>query len=220
MTNYKEDFYRLVIDIEAVSNTKINAIGMVVANQNGIIVFEKSYYIKVDEKDIDPLCKERFWDKQFGLLEKFQKQGKSEEEVIKNFVKDYDGLHLMFKTNEKQIKLYSDNPEYDFGRLSPYVKKYCNREPLRYCLDGSYRSITDWNGYLWGNGFDSIVKNAVNKIIEHNHEPQNDAKNILYRFMIAETIQNSILPFQSSNSLLIAFINSIVDNSIEKIKYL
>jgi hypothetical protein len=190
MSSYQDpSFYRLVIDIEAVSNTVVNAIGMVCANWEGKIVFEKSYYIKVLDSEIDPLCKERFWDKQPGLLEKFQNLGRSESEVIKEFVNDFDTLHSKLGVSEHQIKLYSDNPEYDFGRLTPYIKRHCDRGPLRYCLDGSYRSITDLGPYLSCNGFSQIVKNSVNKLVIHNHEPQNDAKNILYRFLIAESIQ-------------------------------
>lgn len=221
-TNYHSPFYRLVIDIEAVANTAINAIGMVCADREGKIVFEKSYYIKVAQDEIDPLCKERFWDKQPGLLEKFQNSGRSESEIIKEFVNDFDTLHIQLGVTEKQIKLYSDNPEYDFGRLTPYVKKHCNRDPLRYCLDGSYRSITDWGSYLFGNGYDQIVKNAVNKLVEHNHEPQNDAKNILYRFLIAESIQSSIQTLQAenqaSNSPLMSIVSFISEQTIEKLK--
>ena len=189
--------YKLAIDIEAVSNTNVNAIGMVAVDCKHNFVFEKSYYIKVKADEIDPLCKTRFWDQQNGLLEKFQELGKPEEEVIKEFVYDYDNLHLNLGVSQNQIKLYSDNPEYDFGRLSPYVKKHCNRDPLRYCLDGSYRKITDMGSFLNGNGYNEIVTEMVNKIVQHDHEPKNDAKHILLKFILAEKIQECAKPTQS-----------------------
>lgn len=184
----------LSIDLEAVNNVDIVGIGMAVVSVddkcNFSVLFKQEWWINPKNYKIDERCKRDFWDKNPKVWEHMMTHGKDEEEQIINFVTTYDTiphvLHQMQGIDINSINLVSDNPEFDFGRLSPLIKKYCNREPLRYTEDGKYRRITDYGDAAWILGITDEIKEKANKISIHDHFPSNDAVHTIAFTVYAE----------------------------------
>lgn len=192
----------VAIDLEAISNTKICAIGVVVGNNDGVTLEKREWWLDAKvEKDPrcteEPdkcmcsscRCKREFWDKHPELVKHMEENKMDEEKAVKEFVQCYDTIAERFGVQEENIQLVTDNPEFDFGLLNTYVKKYCNRDPLRYTTKGRYRSIQDKADFLWDLGIGKKVDLAVGEIQEHNHFPSNDAEhNYLQHLIALETL--------------------------------
>jgi len=190
--------YYLAIDLEALDNTHINGIGLVLGDEHGRVLLKKEWWIKVDEKEeVAPQlqrdrCKRDFWGKDEDLYKLYLEKALDEETQIRDFVNTYDTLHKIYGVEERQIKLISDNPEFDFGRLSPYVEKHCKRGPLRYTSTGDYRSITDIGQAMWYFGVQNMVKEAASKLQLHDHRPSNDAEFIYLSHIMAIGISGEV----------------------------
>jgi hypothetical protein len=84
--------------------------------------------------------------------------------------------------------------------LDKYVAEYCpKRSPLRYTTTGKYRSIVDYGKFISGIGLHQITNFFVDRVVEHDHNPVNDSKNILFKFLIAERVYD-VLPGLLSHS--------------------
>lgn len=193
------------IDLEAISNTKICAIGVAVGNEIGVTLEKREWWLDAKpEKDLKCTkkpdecmcsscrCKREFWDKHPELVQHMALNKMDEEKAVKEFVQYYDSISEHFGTPEEDIELITDNPEFDFGLLNTYVKKYCNRDPLRYTTKGKYRSIQDKVDFLWDLGIGKRVDSAVSGIQEHNHLPSNDAEHNYLQHLIAMETLNVI----------------------------
>jgi len=190
----KQKRYYVVPDLEAISNTRVNGIGLVVGDSDGELHLKKEWWLKFEEKDMDPRCKAEFWDRNKSLLSYALENGGDERAQIQDFVKTYDGIADMVKVPERDLKLVSDNPEFDFGRLTPYVENHCKRQPLRYTSAlaedphkvGIYRPITDLGDAMWYFGVDDIIENGAKSLVAHDHRPSNDAENIWIKHLMTE----------------------------------
>lgn len=177
------------LDIESITNVDVVGIGLVVGNEYGKILEQKRWWISREDIDIDPRVKKEFWDIHIGPYKDWQANGKDEEEQIKGFVNFYDNIAAKYDIEEKDIILINDNPEYDFGRLAPYVYKYCKRDPLRYTTKGEYRKIIDIGQCLGPLGIWSAVDDFASKIQAHDHYPDNDAAhNYIFHILGVEVI--------------------------------
>lgn len=179
------------VDIEKISNSQPNAIGLFVGDRDGETHFKAEWWFKIDEKDIEPRCKAEFWDKNPASLKRALDADRSEAEQVQDFVKTYDSIHSKLGVEERKLKLISDNPDADYGGLAPLVKRHCNREHLRFtsqleqgCREGSYRSISDTGEVAWLLGVGDIVSAAADEIQPHDHLPANDAENTWVQHLI------------------------------------
>lgn len=207
--NSMKQFY-VAVDIECVSHDKVNGIGLFCGDSEGNIIFKDEWWIEFTKDEVDPRCLKEFW---LGcvpeVFEHAMANGKKEEDQIKSFVKEFDSLHTKAGVEEWDMTLISDNPEYDFGRLTNYVKKYCNREPLRYTTksnpnkykpedssqiskEGEYRSITSLDDSLWPLGIDVLISEAAYEIQAADHRPMNDAHNMYVQHLITLDIFKEI----------------------------
>jgi hypothetical protein len=197
MTEVKKVIY-VTIDVEAINNTQVCAIGLVVGDSDGVVLLKKEWWIDVKVKKEDVCtgeyktcpcsycrCKREFWEAHPELTKHLDEHKEDEDLVIKDFVNTYDAIGELFGVDEKDIKLVSDNPEFDFGILSNYVKKYCGRYPLRYTTKGTYRSIKDKADTMWNLGLGEFVESNAKEIQDHNHFPSNDAENIYLSHLIS-----------------------------------
>jgi hypothetical protein len=209
---------RQTIDVEAVSNTPdINAIGYVIGDDNGVTLFKGEWCLKLPEGvTFDPTCKTEFWDKNQGLLKHIEENAKPEEEQIKDFVKTVDSMANKFGVDETDIKNVSDNPEFDYGGMTRYVKKHCNRHPLRYTSDGKYRSVRDLGEATWAIGIGEIIKKRADEIVIHDHYPANDAESIYINDVIAEKVLDQIKKTLGQQITEIA--TKAADEALEEIK--
>lgn len=184
--------YYQTIDIEAINNTDVTGIGMCVGNSDGITLYKKDWWITPDLSKMDKKCKAEFWDKNPGAYKAMIKYGLPEQEQIRDFVKEFDGQANEFGINEIDLRQLSDNSEFDYGRLAPYIKNHCDREPLRYTTKKEYRPITDLGDGSWCLGTYSIIKSAVTEIQEHDHFPSNDAEHIFLTHIITDEVFNQL----------------------------
>lgn len=181
------------IDVEAITNTDINCIGWVVLDEDGCVLKKKEWCIKVHENiEMDPACKKNFWDKNQELLKYINDNAKDEGEQIRDFVENFDLFGENNGIEEVDIENASNNPEFDWGILTRYVKKYCNREPLRYTTKGKYRSIDDVGEALYGIGISDIINEKCTELIKHDHYPSNDAEHIALMHLIGSKVLSKI----------------------------
>lgn len=189
----KSKKYRKAIDLEAVNNTDVTGIGLAVMDDEGVTVFKQEWWIRLtDSVVVDPMCKKYFWDKFPEVWDHMIKEGKEESEQIKDFVKTYDEVHKTLGVEEDDIILVSDNPEFDFGGLRPYVRSHCNRDSLRYTSKGSYRSIRDNGEASWLLGIADIIESDCKKIQVHDHFPSNDAEHNLISDLVTGKVIDAI----------------------------
>lgn len=174
------------IDIEAISFTRVVAIGVVVGDGEGNILEKQEWWITFIKSDIAPATQD-FWDKNPELIPIMEKEGKDEETQIKSFVQFWDGIAKKYGIAEKDIELVADNPEFDFARLTPYVEKYCKRDPIRYTTTKEYRPITDYLDAIWKMGLGHIIEKRANDVQVHDHRPSNDAEHNYVSHLCAET---------------------------------
>jgi hypothetical protein len=194
----------VAIDIEAISNTIVNGIGIAICDDKGHMLLKREYWLDVDYSAMDPDCKTVFWDKNLDVLQRAKKNALPEQEQIESFVKFYDSIAEQLskitgkEIKEKDLKLVSDNAEFDFGRLTPLVAKYCKdkdgnpREPLRYTTLKEYRSITDYSDAIWDLGIMDIINELADLVSSHDHYPMNDAQSILIKHLIAKEFMKNM----------------------------
>ncbi len=191
------------LDLESITNVDIVGIGLVVGNEKGKILEKKRWWISRKDIEINPVIKKEFWDIYTIPYNDWQNNGKDEKFQIKEFVSFYDNIANKYKVEEKNIVLVNDNPEFDFGRLTPYINKYCGREPLRYTTKGEYRPICDLGECTEQLDIYRIVSKFATKIQKHDHHPDNDAAhNYIFHILGNEVFKE---------------INSKLGNSIKKI---
>lgn len=209
----------VIIDIESISHEKVVGIGLICGDSDGKIILKREWWIEFEEYEVDPRCLTEFWKRYCPDVYKYAlNNGKNEKIQIKSFVEEFDSLHKKLGINEWDIQLVSDNPEYDFGRLTPYIKKHCNREPLRYTksvnvlkynakdmsemsIEGEYRQISDLKHALHHLGVTGIVSEYSSKVQVADHHPMNDAHNIYLQHLMALEIMEYLRNSRSSSGI-------------------
>lgn len=181
--------YTCAIDLEAIGNGVPSGIGICVGDEKGRVVLKRKWWFKVDEKDVDPRCKEQFWDKNPLIYEEMLRDGKPIEDQLKDFVNVYDSIGEKLGIKDTELNLTSDNAEFDFGSLNEPLKKYLKRDPLRYTKKGEYRPITAYDDTFWAlSERQKVISSYVNQIQVHNHSPDNDAEHNYISDMIHRRI--------------------------------
>lgn len=185
-----EKKYFIAVDIELLDNVHVNAVGVAISTPDGKLKEKRIWWIKVSEESgQNPLlqrdrCIKDFWEKNEELYKTWKVKGGDEAEVIKDLVNFWDSRATEYGVSEEEIRLVSDNPETDYGRLTPYLEKHCNRQGLRFTKDGTYRSIDSIDDALWYVGIFDIIKNQADKFVKHDHFPDNDAHHILLMYIL------------------------------------
>ena len=191
----KEEKFYFSLDIEAVSNTCVVGIGLFVGDSSGEQRFKRAWWLNFDEKDKDEGCWNEFWlnpdNKEASRA--LMSQGENPSTQVMRFLSVWNGLPTVLGVKEEDIKLISDNPEFDFGRLDSFIASLCDRkDPLRYTLDGKYRSITDFGEPLKFLKVDSILSQKADLIQKHNHCPENDAHHHFLMHLMAKELKKLI----------------------------
>jgi hypothetical protein len=190
--------YIAVIDLEASSNTDVAGVGIVIGDKRGVVQQKLQLFVKEEELHFSTDCRENFWEKNPKVYGKIKRSRKKFREQIPKIVEFWDNAHKYIhkipsddsqkKISERDISLVSDNPEFDYSRLNPYLKKICDREPLRYTTDEKYRPIRDLGEALHIIGVNDIVSDSVKELVEHSHLPVEDAENIFLTNVIGEKL--------------------------------
>jgi hypothetical protein len=183
--------YMLSLDLEASNNVDVAGIGAIVGSNDGVVHKRLQLFVREEELHFSTDCRTDFWEKDGKLsYDKVKKEKRRHKEQVQRFARFWDNAHINLpeEVNERQLGLVSDNPEFDYARLTPYLRKHCEREPVRYTTNGEYRPITDLTHVAWALGFNDIVSKAAKNIVEHNHLPASDAENIFISNIITERL--------------------------------
>lgn len=171
------------VDLEAPNNTEVAAIGAIVGDGNGVPRHRLELWVKEECLHFSTDCRENFWEKNKPVYDKVKRSKRTHKEQIPRFVKFWDTNAQM-----KDLPLLSNNPEFDYSRLTPYVKKYCDREPIRYTTDGRYRRIFDLGHVAWNLGIGDLISEASKEIVSATHFPAEDAENIYLENIITDKL--------------------------------
>lgn len=141
-----------------------------------------------DNLEFEERCFTQFWSKNLEILTNLQNEAKPIREQLNKFVQmldDYDKIY--------DLRIISDNKDFDLGFINYYLAKYLDRNPLHYKLNEEYRSTYDTNSYSRGvlrmtyedsRITDETIMEKFNFTIDncvHNHYPDDDAEYI-YKF--------------------------------------
>lgn len=188
----------LLQDLEALSNVKVNGIGVFAGDSEGNTLLKKEWWMRVDtSKAVDDThqeerCMEEFWNKNQAVFVKYILEAKDEDSQIRDYANTIDSLGQIFGVPEKEIKLVADNPEFDWGRLNEPIMRVCNRVPPRYTSKGDYRPITDYSDAVWTLGVGKIVDEGATKVQPHDHFPSNDAEHNYVSHLIHQELLKRI----------------------------
>lgn len=244
----------VALDLEGASNEVINGIGLAVRDSNGRLLLKRRWWIKTDEERFCPDTLRTFWKNEEKcpkiVWEDYLEHGEPAMVAIASFVGVWDHLpdllSMIPKNQERitwdHIRLLSDNPEYDYGRLTAYIKEfggiYFERtEPLRYLcekktyvneagelcqsMDGKYRSITDIGDALWigSASIGKMVTAMIDPIVKHTHMPDDDADHIIINHMVHETILFNINRlFDENQSVPHTMYREIAEQEVDRIQ--
>lgn len=194
----------IAIDIEKTLRTLtegIVAIGVVVASKesDSYTVLEKITFCMPfpedvkDSKLMDQEAWSQFWSNPKFKLEKVIERIKREaipyEKSLKEFVEFFDGIEERFP--EHEIEIISDNPPFDIGSIDGALDVTKTRKlPIKYNKTGKkYRSVIDPGERLDSLSMWHVATSIVDKKVDHDHWPSNDALHHLYMAEEAEKIQ-------------------------------
>jgi hypothetical protein len=187
----------LCIDIETsgpyVTQNEIIAIGTCYINsENESIIEIKRFTFDYSDEKFNEQTYAEFWQHHQDKLAVFKNDKKS---TINHFADYVDTL----QTNEKDLIIISDNPQFDIGFINYYYETILKRKPLCYTKNGKYQLIVDQNTYLWAMLPEQkspwVLDATINKkynlqvIYQSDHYPENDATNICW--MLIKAIQHN-----------------------------
>lgn len=121
-------------------------------------------------------CWEEFWTKNTKVLQRIQNEAIEDEFMWLSFVEFWNA----FDSKSKTVKVVSDNPTFDLGRIDHALSKL-KRLPLRYTQDGKYRSVDDPSEKIKGlpKSKREEIKAILEKTTPHTHWAPDDATHIL-----------------------------------------
>jgi hypothetical protein len=199
----------VAIDIEAAgANVAVHplvSIGAVVGDGTGRPPLERKFWnLEVrwfrlsddgditDPGDFEPRCIREHWQKHPEAVAWHKEAlATSQEEGINRFVEWFDGLEAKYE----KIKIVSDNPAFDIGRLNYAVGLHAGRIDLRMSSDKkTFRGLDDTTRML------SMVPEPVrdqvwehaNGLVPHDHHPTHDAECIYVRWVAIQGIKQII----------------------------
>ena len=175
------------LDIETggprVTKNPLISIGYVFGTVYSEIIEKGRISFDFDITKFDDDTMKNFWNKKKKLLEMFKNEALPPKEAISKFIKKLDKYD-----EEYDIKIISDNPQFEIRFLDYYIELYTDRKPLEYRYNGEYcQRIFDIDsihrGYELLKYEDGTVSNSylITKYkftipIKYDHSPDNDAE--------------------------------------------
>jgi 3' exoribonuclease, RNase T-like len=124
----------------------ILAVGLVIGNQNGDIIFKKQWNLEklFETQDFELRCIDEFWSKQpKELLESLMQNQVSAKQFAQEF-------RELLNKYENGLYILSDNPTFDAGFINYYLDHF-GLDSMQYGSNGkSYRIIHDSDSYACG----------------------------------------------------------------------
>jgi len=175
------------LDIETggprVTKNPLISIGYVFGTVYSEIIEKGRITFDFDVSKFDDETMKNFWNKKKKLLEMFKKEAIPPEEAIQKFIKKLDKYD-----EDYDIKIISDNPQFEIRFLDYYIELYTDRKPLEYRYNGDYcQRIFDIDSIHRGYELLKYEDGTVSKSylitkykftipIKYDHSPDNDAE--------------------------------------------
>lgn len=138
--------------------------------------------------DFEPKCFDEFW-------------SKMPPEMIEGCKTDLYGSHtdawiaigkwidaLEMKYPNAKVKFLTDNASYDVATIDYNLEFYTHRSPMRYSTKGKYRSVKSADDMfdMLPRVCKDVYRKLIEKIAPHDHNPCNDAHNIMLQYYHAQ----------------------------------
>lgn len=162
----------------------IISIGYCLGDLDGNVLKKGRFGFDLEDKTFEERCYTQFWANNLEILKTLKSEAKPIKEQLLNFIK------LVDEFDEKyDLRIISDNKDFDLGFINYYLAKYLNRNPLNYKLGTHYRNTYDTDSYSrgvlnlnyenpWTSDKDIMEKFNFTVDCLHNHYPDDDAEYI------------------------------------------
>jgi hypothetical protein len=187
----------------------INSIGWCVGDLFGRVLQKSKINLKVrwptivsedtktmDYGDFEPRCWDEFWSKRPpALIEELKKDAHEQEFGMTKFATWLDVLEKEYPEATHKIVFLSDNASFDIAALDVNLERYTKRGPIRYSLSGKFRSLyppDDMLAIVPDDVLEPLIKKRIDAVVEHDHDPSNDAEHIYRQFILAMEVRRYI----------------------------
>jgi hypothetical protein len=147
--------------------------------------------------DFEPRCWHEFWAPRPELQDFIKQNVVSPQEAMLQFAKMLADLEIEFPENRFKIKVLSDNPSFDVGRLDMYLDKYVQRMPVRYSGLHRYRSVDapdDMLSVFPKEVVKTLIQTKIDPVVQHDHNPANDAEHIYRQYLLVQELKQTYFP--------------------------
>jgi hypothetical protein len=154
----------------------------------------------IDQKtygDFEPRCVDEFWCKQpYDIIEDCKKEALPPKEGWANFRAYIDALEEKYPYQQHKIKFLSDNPSFDIAAIDCELERYghpiLRRTKGAYPWPHNYRSVVAADDclFLLSEKQEKKVLENIKQVVNHDHNPCNDAYVIYLYYVYAVAIKN------------------------------
>jgi DNA polymerase III epsilon subunit-like protein len=146
----KQNIRLLALDIETTGANLIHnamiAIGFCLGDPLGNVIEKGRFCFAMEKHHVyEKRALTEFWDHHKDILEIITKEARPIESEIKRFADILDGFDKKY-----DLRIITDNPQFDVGFINYYFAKYLNRNPISYKFGTIYRPIYDTDSYSRG----------------------------------------------------------------------
>lgn len=177
------------IDIETsgcnlISNGIIS-IGYCLGDVSGNVVEKERISFCLENMVFEQRCYDEFWSKNYDILHVLQLEAKPILQQIKKFADKLDEFDSKY-----DLRIISDNKDFDLAFINYYFAKYLDRKPINYKFGSNeYRPTYDTDSYsrgvmqmnydnIWTSDKTLMEKFNFNIECIHSHYPDDDAEYI------------------------------------------
>lgn len=135
-----------------------------------------------DYADFEPRCWNEFWSKRDKReIENLTVDALEPVVGTQQLAKFLNLMEELYPADRFKIVFLSDNASFDIATINHYLWEYCHRLPMRYSSELRYRPLKAPDDMLDMMG-DEYVTRVQRTIIKADHDPANDAENILGQY--------------------------------------
>ena len=146
--------------------------------------------------DFEPRCWREFWADRPELQEFIKQNAVPAQEAMRQFSAMLSELETEFPEDRFKIKVLSDNPSFDIGRLDTYLDRYVQRVPVRYsATTNRYRPVDapdDMLSVFPKDLVKHLMDKHINSVVQHDHNPANDAEHIYRQYVLAQRLKRTV----------------------------
>lgn len=205
MTSKPKERIFVSVDIEKtgsmLSKHKVISVGFVIANFEGLlnkirINMDVIWKTTNEGGDFEPRCWYEFWSKQPDhIIDACKVLALPQDRGWFATAGWIDNLKKMYPSDKYIITFLTDNASFDIASIDNNFEKYVNRLPMRYSTDKEYRSIISADD-MFAMLPDNVIAeytDKINKLVKHDHKPENDAHYIFLQYFYAQLYREGSL---------------------------